>query len=158
MSENHKPSEKGFSAILLIIGILALIESVKMFKKEPTSSSFGALPLFLSSIVVIFMLKILIFENKKSDQVKKLYNLKDLVDSVVRYILHKDIVMVFLLLIVYCFMLVFGLGFEFSSTIFLITSMTYLMKGQIIKNAIYTGLAMAFILIVFKTIFQVILP
>lgn len=118
MSENHKPGEKGFSAILLIIGILALIESVKMFKKEPTSSSFGALPLFLSSIVVIFMLKILIFENKKSDQVKKLYNLKDLVDSVVRYILHKDIVIVFLLLIVYCFMLVFGLGFEFSSTIF----------------------------------------
>ena len=158
MSENQKPGEKGFSIILLIIGILALLESIKMFMKEPTSSSFGALPLFLSSVMVIFALKIILFEYRKSGSENKRANFKELFNSTIKYIFPKDIVVVFFLLILYCLFLVFGLGFEISSTIFLIAAMTYLMRGHILKNVIYTGISMAFILVVFKTIFQVILP
>lgn len=158
MTKKRKPGERGFAIILLIVGVLALIESIKMFMKEPTSSSFGALPLFLSSVIVIFMLKIILFEDRENETDNKGSNFKELLDSILTFIFPKDIVVVFLFLIMYCLLLVFGLGFEISSTIFLIVAMTYLMRGQIFKNIIFTGLSMAFILIVFKTIFQVILP
>lgn len=158
MVKKRKPGERGFAIILLIVGVLALIESIKMFMKEPTSSSFGALPLFLSSVIVIFMLKIILFEDREKGTDNKGSNFKELLDSILTYIFPKDIVVVLLFLIMYCLLLVFGLGFEMSSTIFLIVAMTYLMRGQIFKNVIYTGLSMTFILIVFKTIFQVILP
>ena len=157
MQEKRKPGEKGFSIMLLIVGILALIESIRMFMKEPTSSSFGALPLFLSSVMVLFMLKIIFFEYRKTGSDKK-GDFKDLFNSTIKYIFPKDIAVVFFLLIGYCLLLVFGLGFEIASTIFLIVAMTYLMRGHVLKNVIYTGLSMAFILVVFKTIFQVILP
>ncbi|WFA07874.1 tripartite tricarboxylate transporter TctB family protein [Tissierella sp. Yu-01] len=158
MEKKRKPGERGFAIILLIVGILALIESMKMFMKEPTSSSFGALPLFLSSVIVIFMIKIILFEDRSTGTGNKKGNFKELINSTLRYIFPKDIIVVFLFLILYCLLLVFGLGFEMSSTIFLIASMTYLMRGQILRNVIYTGLSMTFILVVFKTIFQVILP
>ena len=158
MSEKRKSGERGFSIILLIVGVLALIESIRMFMKEPTSSSFGALPLFLSSVMVIFMLKIILFEDRKSEPENKTSSFKELFNSTINYIFPKDIVVMFFLLILYCVLLAFGLGFEISSTIFLIIAMTYLMRGQVFKNVIYTGLSMAFILVVFKTIFQVILP
>lgn len=158
MTKKRKPGERGFAIILLIVGVLALIESIKMFMKEPTSSSFGALPLFLSSVIVIFMLKIILFEDRENETDNKGSNFKELLDSILTFIFPKDIVVVLLFLIMYCLLLVFGLGFEISSTIFLIVAMTYLMRGQIFKNIIFTGLSMAFILIVFKTIFQVILP
>ncbi len=158
MTKKRNPGERGFAIILLIVGGLALIESIKMFMKEPTSSSFGALPLFLSSVIVIFMLEIILFEDRENETDNKGSNFKELLDSILTFIFPKDIVVVLLFLIMYCLLLVFGLGFEISSTIFLIVAMTYLMRGQIFKNIIFTGLSMAFILIVFKTIFQVILP
>ena len=158
MEKNRKPGERGFAIILLIVGVLALIESIKMFMKEPTPSSFGALPLFLSSIIVIFMLKIILFEDRKIVNDNKKSNFRELFKSTYKYIFPKDIVVVLFFLILYCLLLVLGLGFEISSTIFLIVTMTYLMRGQILRNVIYTGLSMTFILVVFKTIFQVILP
>ena len=108
--------------------------------------------------MVIFALKIILFEYRKSGSENKRANFKELFNSTIKYIFPKDIVVVFFLLILYCLFLVFGLGFEISSTIFLIAAMTYLMRGHILKNVIYTGISMAFILVVFKTIFQVILP
>ena len=156
MSSKSKPGEKGFSIILLIIGVLALIESIRMYIKEPTSSSFGALPLFLSSVIVIFMLKIIFIEERSNGKDK--VSFKDFLVEIKKYAFPKDIVMIFILLVLYCLLLVMGVGFEISSTLFLMVSMTYLMRGQTFKNVIYTGIIMIFILLVFRTIFQVILP
>lgn len=158
MGNKTKPGEKGFSFILLIIGILALIESIKMFVKDPTPSSYGALPLFLSIVIVVFMLKIILIEDKNTGSESDNLPFKEKVKSAISFIFTRDIIMVFLMLLGYCTMLILGLGFEISTTLFLILSMTYLMGGQILKNGIYTAISMGFILIVFKTIFQVILP
>jgi len=158
MSSKTKPGEKGFSLILLCIGIAALIESVRMYIKEPTSSSYGALPLFLSIVIVVFMIKIILFENKKTGSESDGLTSKEKLNFAIKFIFTKDILIIFTLLISYCVSLVLGIGFEISTSLFLVIAMSYLMRGQYIKNIIYTSVCMAFILIVFKTIFQVILP
>ena len=153
-----KPGEKGFSLIMLVIGILFLIESIRMFMEEPTSSSYGALPLFLSCSIVILMLKIILVEYRNNGTNKDKVSLIDSIISVKNYAFTKDIVFEFIFMVAYCILLILGLGFEISSSLFLLVSMTYLMRGQLLKNSIYTLITMAFILIVFKTVFQVILP
>lgn len=153
-----KPGEKGFSLIMLVIGILFLIESIRMFMEEPTSSSYGALPLFLSFSIVILMLKIILVEYRNNGTNKDKVSLIDSIISVKNYAFTKDIVFEFIFMVAYCILLILGLGFEISSSLFLLVSMTYLMRGQLLKNSIYTLITMAFILIVFKTVFQVILP
>lgn len=158
MPSKTKPGEKGFSIALLIIGILALIESIRMYMKEPTPSSFGALPLFLSSLIVICMIKIIFFEERSNKANASKISLKELLINIKNYVFPKDIVTIFIFMVVYCLLLVLGIGFEISSTLFLIISMTYLMRGQLLKNLIYTGIIMTLIFLVFSTIFQVILP
>ncbi len=143
-----KPGEKGFSLIMLVIGILFLIESIRMFMEEPTASSYGALPLFLSCSIVILMLKIILVEYRNNGRDKEKVSLKDSIISVKNYVFTKDIVLEFIFMIVYCILLILGLGFEISSSLFLLVSMTYLMRGQLLKNSIYTLITMAFILIV----------
>ncbi len=154
----RKPGEKGFSIIILVIGILFLIESIRMFMEEPTSSSYGALPLFLSVSIVILMLKIILVEYRNKGTNKEKVSLMDSITSVKNYVFTKDIVFQFIFVAAYCILLILGLGFEISSSLFLLVSMTYLMRGQLLKNSAYTLITMFFILIVFKTVFQVILP
>ncbi len=157
-NEKTKPGEIGFSIIILCIGIGALIESIKMFLKDPTPSSFGALPLFLSVVIVFFMLKIILFEDRKTGSESDNLNFKEKVKSAVNHAFTKDILIIFFMLVCYCIMLLLNLGFNISTTIFLFVSMCYLMGGKYVKNIIFTVVIMAFILILFKTIFQVILP
>nr|WP_312579007.1 tripartite tricarboxylate transporter TctB family protein [Sedimentibacter sp.] len=157
-NEKTKPGEIGFSIILLCVGIGALIESIKMFLKDPTASSFGALPLFLSVVIVFFMLKIILFEDRKSGSENDNLSFKEKVKLSVNHAFTKDVLIVFFMLVCYCLMLFLNLGFNISTTIFLFVSMCYLMGGKYIKNIIFTVAIMAFILILFKTIFQVILP
>lgn len=156
MTEKKKTGELGFSIVLLAVGVLALIESIRMFTKEPTPSSFGAIPLFLSSTIVFFQAKIIFFELRKASNndadEKQTWLMK------IQQILPVDILVIFAALVVYCILLMFKVGFEVSTVVFLVFTMTYLMRGQLLKNLIYTAISMAFILVVFRWLFQVILP
>lgn len=157
-NEKIKPGEMGFSVIILCVGIGALIESVKMFLKDPVPSSYGSLPLFLSAVIVVFMLKVILIEDRKTGSENDNLSFKEKAKAVVNHAFTKDILIVFFMLVCYCIMLLFNLGFNISTTIFLFVSMCYLMGGKYVKNIIFTLIIMAFILILFKTIFQVILP
>lgn len=158
MSNKIKPGEKSFSFVILVFSIIALIESVKLFNSDPTSSSAGALPLFLSGIMLIFTLKIILLEDRKTGSENESIDRKEQFICAVQYIFPKDIVVMFVFTSIYCLLLISGFGFEISTILFLIASMTYLMGGQIVKNVIYTAILMVFILIVFQTVFKVILP
>lgn len=158
MSSKIKPGEIVFLFILLGIGAGALIESINMYMDDPTPSSYGAMPLFLSSIIVLFMIKIIFFESNKTVSESENFVLEEKFKIVVKYVFTKDILVVLLMLIGYCLLLVLGIGFELATPIFLFISMSYLMNGKYLQSLIFTVVVMVFILIIFNTIFQVILP
>lgn len=158
MEKKLKPGEKGFSIIILLLGIGFLFESIKMFIKDPTSASFGALPLFLSVLIVICMLKVIIFEDRNRETEGSAMNITEKIKNVLNYVLRKDIFFMFLLIMAYCLALFYKLGFQISTGIFLFVSMTYLIGKDYLKNFVYTLVSLGFILVIFKTVFQVILP
>ena len=58
----------------------------------------------------------------------------------------------------YCIALNLKVGFYIATPVFLWVSMCYLMRKDYVKNILWTALCMAFILVVFRFIFSVMLP
>ena len=58
----------------------------------------------------------------------------------------------------YCVLLANGIPFIVSSPIFLWAAMTYLERGNFVKNILFTAIVMAFVILVFKVGFHVVLP
>ncbi len=153
----YKPGEKGFSVFLLLFGCYFLYESWKLYQQEPGASSYGAVPLFVSAMIVIFSLAILISDRKKKTENTGL-SFGEAAKKTVGYMFPLDVLVVFILIVLYCVGMQIGIGFVWMTPVFLWISMSYLMKKGYIKNILWTALCMAFILLVFSYLFSVVLP
>ena len=60
-----QPGEKGFAVFLLILGAYFFYESIKLYQASPGASSYGAVPLFVSALIIIFSIAIIISDWKK---------------------------------------------------------------------------------------------
>ena len=152
-----KAGEKGFAVFLLLFGLYFFGESVKLYKMDARPSSFGAVPLFLSGLIIIFSLVIIISDRKKISETKGM-SLGEKAWVTLRYILPKDVLVIVIFIVLYCIGLYLGIGFILGTSIFLLGSMTYLMKKNFVKNIFWTACSMIFIVVVFKYIFSVVLP
>jgi len=153
----YKPGEKGFALFLLLFGLYATSESWKLYQMSPGASSFGAVPLFVSALIVIFSAAILITDRKKLVETAGLSG-KEKVMETLRYIFPLDVSVTMVLILLYCAGLYLGLGFVPVASVFLWASMSYLMHKGYVKNLLWTALCMAFILLVFSFLFSVVLP
>lgn len=153
----YKPGEKGFAVFLLLLGAYFVYESLKLYRESPGASSYGAVPLFVSSLIVIFSFLILITDWKKKTE-NSGRSFGDMVKHTLAYMFPVDVVVIFVLIILYCVALQMGVGFEISTSVFLWVGMSYLMRTGYLKNILWTALCMAFILLVFSFAFSVVLP
>ena len=152
-----KPGERGFSIFLLVAGLFMLYESVKMFLKDPKLISHGGFPLILSVLLVIFAGYIIFndrnskIEGSNQNKKKKILNVKD-------YLFPSTVTALMFFMIFYCIALYINLGFELSTTVFLIVSFCFFRRNQHMKNILYTFFTMASILLIFKYGFSILLP
>lgn len=152
-----KPGERGFSIFLLLAGLFMLYESVKMFLKDPKLTSYGGFPLILSVLFVIFAGYIIFndrnnkTEGSNQNRKKKILNVRD-------YLFPNTVTALMVFLIFYCIALYVNLGFELSTTVFLIVSLCYFRRNQYMKNILYTFFTMVSILLIFKYGFRILLP
>lgn len=160
MKETLRPGERVFSIFLMVVSVIAFFDNLKLFRKDLSASSAGAMPVFLC--VLIFILALAIFiKDLKNLESPKYGSIQKALDAVYQTVLTKDIMVIFLLMLLYCIALYMGLGFVISTSLFLFISMIYLggkSKKDIISNLIATVLCIAFIMIVFSTIFKIVLP
>lgn len=157
MEGKTKPGEKGFAFVLLGFGILVLTEAVKMYQKEPKVSSYGAMPVFLGSLLILFSVVIVIQNLKKTSEMSG-KPWKEQLATGLRHLFRKDVAVMTLLLLAYSMALFFGLGFVAATPVFLWVSMCYLTRKKYAMNLVYTAIVMAFVMIVFKLVFRVVLP
>ena len=144
--------EKGFVYLLLGFSILTLYFAVQIFKKEVAFSSPGFFPVFVSSIMIITA--VLIWrEMKKLSPNKSNNKIKETMNSM----LNKRVVISIILILIYAFFL--GIvGFEISTLLFLFSIMMFFKAGNWIKVLIISVATLGVILVIFSTIFNVILP
>lgn len=153
----YKPGEKGFAVFLLLFGAYFLYESWKLYQQDPGASSYGAVPLFVSALIVIFSLAILLSDQKKKTENHGL-SVGETIKKTLSYMFPLDVMVVFVLIVLYCVGMQIGIGFIWVTPVFLWVSMSYLMRKGYIKNVLWTALCMAFILLVFSYLFSVVLP
>jgi len=160
MKEKLRPGERAFSIFLMLVSAITFFDNLTMFRKDPTASSAGAMPVFLSALIFILALTIFV-KDLKALEPPKYGSLRKAADAVFQTLLTKDIIVIILLILIYCIALYMGLGFVISTSLFLFVSMICLggkTKKDIIRNAMATAICMMFIMIVFSTLFKIVLP
>lgn len=151
------PGEKGFAVFLLLFGAFFLWQSILLYSEHPGAESAGAVPMFVSALIVIFAICIII-SDRKAVSVNTGLGFGEQAMKTLGYIFQRDVLVEMLLILAYCVALNFGLGFYIATPVFLWVSMCYLMRKDYVKNLLWTALCMAFIVIVFRFIFSVVLP
>ena len=151
------PGEKGFAVFLLIFGAFFLWQSVKLYLQVPGADSAGAVPMFVSAVIVILAIAIII-SDRNAPSVNQGLTFVGMFRQTLGFIFQKDVLVELILILAYCFALNFGLGFYIATPLFLWISMCYLLRRDYVKNLLWTALCMAFIIVVFRFIFSVVLP
>ena len=155
--------EKVFSFILLIVGVIALKLSVDLWfsislRRGPRIASAAAVPVFVSALWVIMSLWTVIENFKLSTPLSKVKGMGEKIMKALAYALPLNVLIMFVLIVAYCVALVEGVSFYIATPAFLYISMCYLMRKDYVKNILWTGIVMAFIVVVFRLLFSVVFP
>ena len=153
----YKPGEKGFAVFLLVIGLFFTWQSWKLYSSAPGASSYGAVPLFCSCVIDFMAILILITDRKKSSENSGV-PFGQILKNTLRHLFSLDILIMLGLVLAYCIALYAGAGFMIATPIFLWVGMSYLSRGKFLKNILWTALCMAFIYLIFRVLFSVVLP
>lgn len=157
MDKQTKPGEKGFPVLLLIFGIYVTKESFAMYQESPELQGYGTIPLFCGGMMVLLSI-IIILGNffKKSEIAGRPFN--EQAAAIVKHLVTQDVLLMLIMIVAYCVIMALGVPFVVASPVFLWGAMTYLERGNFVKNIIFTAIVMAFVLVVFKIGFGVVLP
>lgn len=144
----RKPGEIGFTVMGIIFGILGYYFAMDMTSQ--TFSSPSVFPKLSSAIIIICGLNSLYKVIKREPATAG--------ETVVGYLLPRDVTFMILMIIAYSFALP-KLHFIISSYAFMVVGMIYLHRGKkIIQSFIYSAIALAILVAVFRYLFLVILP
>lgn len=150
--------EKGFAVVLLLAASFFLYQSALLWADKPGFDGPAVIPLISSGAVTLLALITVI---------RNIFAKKPPVGAVVRrnaarqavaYLLPANIVVAIASIIIYCILLRLGVSFYILTPVFLWGLMTFLSRGGYIKNLVWTAICMAFILLVFRLLFGVMLP
>lgn len=152
--------EKGFSVVLLLLGIAALALSLELWSRmsAPKISSAAGVPVIVTAAWTILALLGVIGNLKYKSPLSNLGSFPEKAKKTIEYIMPLDVFVTILAILVYCVALYLGLSFYIASALFLYGMMCYLARGSLGKNALWTGLVLLFIFVVFRLLFQVIFP
>lgn len=157
MEKKTRPGEKVFPVLLLIAGVLITREAWGMYKRSPELSGYGTVPLFCGVMITLLSIVIIITNMFHKSEISGM-PLKDQAVAVVKHLFSLDVLIMLAMIIVYCVLMANGVPFVIASPIFLWVSMTYLERGNYVKNILFTAIVMAFVILVFKVGFHVVLP
>lgn len=74
------------------------------------------------------------------------------------YLLSVNVLVAIAAIIGYCALLKLGISFYIVTPVFLWGLMTFYSKGNYLKNLIWTAICMAFVYLVFRLLFNVMMP
>lgn len=180
----HKPSppsaqkelfqsgEKGFAVFWLLFGLYFFYQSILLYRDHPGLSSSGAIPLFVTGVIVVCALAILVIDRRQPTHASLLPPAGK-ARATLRYMFPADVSFMLAAIFCYCLALYFRLGFYPATALFLWVSMTFFMRGKYreggqfqgrvfasiaLRNVLWTALSLAFVLVVFTFLFRVVLP
>lgn len=144
----QKPGEVAFNLMWVLFGVLGYYFAMDM--TSDTYSSPSVFPKF-ASVIIIFCAGISLFKAVKRAKPAE-------GETAIKYLLPRDVAVIIGMVAAYCFALPV-LHFIPASYIFLVAGMVYLHRGKkILQSCIYSAIALAVLVLVFRFLFLVILP
>lgn len=150
-----KAGEIGLSIILVLFSIFAIYQSYRINGADLTISSPGAFPTFISIMLLIFSIWILVENYRSNIQMKN--TIKEKINDIGSLTLSKEILLIIIFIIIYA-LIIDKIGFVVSTIMFLWISISFLSKEKIFINLGLSILIVAGIVLIFNTIFNVVLP
>lgn len=152
--------EKVFHVVLFAVGLLAFILALQLWfqMSEPRISSAAALPLFVSGAWTLMALIGIIENFKMTTPLTYIKDASQRLHTALKYAFPKEVLVLLIAILVYCILLFFKVSFYISTPLFFYGGMCYLMRGNYIKNILWTAVVMAFIIVVFRLVFGVVFP
>ncbi len=157
MDNKTKPGEKVFPVLLLMLGIFVTKEAWGMYSRSPELSGYGTIPLFCGVMMVVLSVIIIITNFFRKSELTGM-TMREKTIAVIKHLFSADVLVMLVMIAAYCVLLANGIPFIVSSPIFLWAAMTYLERGNFVKNILFTAIVMAFVILVFKVGFHVVLP
>lgn len=153
-----KPGEKLFTCVLLAIALLMLSQSALLWRQSPGLSGPAAIPLLSSALVSAFLV-IAVFRNvKKPTETRRDAPVRERIGQALRTALPRDVIVALLGIAAFCALLACGLSFYLAAPVFLWGMMTWLSRGNALKNLLPAALCTAFVYLVFDLLFRVRMP
>ncbi|OPL09347.1 MAG: hypothetical protein AVO33_00575 [delta proteobacterium ML8_F1] len=144
--------ENIFIALLLLFSALTLYFAIQILKKEVSFSSPGFFPVFVSSIM--FITGIMIWREMKHLSPNHSDNrIRETLNAMV----NKRVVVTIIVVLLYASLLEW-IGFELATLLFLFSIMLFFKAGNWKKVLFVSGVTVGLVVVVFSTIFNVILP
>ena len=168
----YKPGEKGFAVFWLIIGAVFFYFSMQIYQKHPGVSSAGAVPLFCTGAIILCSVLILLSDRKAPSENDGAGG-GEKAANVFRFLFGPDVLFMVIMIFLYCIALNMRLGFYPATLVFLWISMIFYNRSKfrvngsidtkilgkvILHNLFWTAVCLAFIFVVFSTLFKVVLP
>lgn len=147
--KRRKPGEIGFSVICFILGTLGYYFALDMTSGQFSSPS--VFPKLASTLIMIFS-AINFWKACKKEKPA------DTDPGLLEYLMPIDVTVIILMLVCYCFFLP-RFHFIASSYAFMVIAMVYLHRGKkILQALLFSAIALAVLVGIFRYIFLVILP
>lgn len=143
--------------LILLLGAGSLPEAIKLYRNDPAVNGSGIFPIVISLIMVVLSILEILKERKSSSEITGL-PLKQKLAKVVDYLIPKNVFFMLVVVVLYCVALGIGIGFEISTTLFLLISMIFYIPKKLPKNIAYTAITMVSLVVIFKIVFSVVLP
>lgn len=152
-----KAGAKFVPVATLLLGALALPEAIKLLRNDPALNGSGFFPVLICAIIMLLSIAEIAKEWKQRSESEGL-PIKERIAKALRHLVPRDVLFMIVLVILYCIALGLGAGFEISTTVFLLASMVFYIRNKVLKNVLYTLVTMVSIVVVFKFVFNVVLP
>lgn len=155
-----EPGEKVFAVVLLVLGMAAFLLALELWFRmsEPRIASAAAMPLFVSGLWCVMALLTVIENFKSASRISSMTDRQKKLLAGLGYAIPREVAVIILAIMAYCILLLTGVSFYITTTLFLYGSMCYLTRKDYLKNILWTAIVMAFIIIVFRLLFSVVFP
>ena len=143
--------------LIFLLGAGSLPEAIRLYRNDPAVNGSGIFPIVISLIMVVLSILEIVKERKSNSETTGL-PLKQKLAKIVDYLIPKNVLFMLVLVVLYCVALGIGIGFEISTTLFLLISMIFYIPKKLPKNIAYTAITMVSLVVIFKIVFSVVLP
>jgi len=152
--------EKAFTYILFLAGVFFFYHSLKIWIRMPAprSASAAAVPMIMSGLWTFLALTFLVENHFKRTPLSGIKSMKEKVWKGLQNTFPKEIVVMLGAIVIYCVLLLLGVSFYIVTPLFLYGTMCYLMRKGYFRNIVWTAIIMAFTVVVFRLLFNVVFP